>query len=126
MNFDPESAERRLRLNSWALVVGTSLFGLLWGPSFAAPVAAGGILSALNLEGLARTVQVVTSRSARSASWLTVAGVGLRYLLLGVALFVIVGVWRANVVALSLGLSAPVAAVVLEWGLESMRVFRSR
>lgn len=92
----------------------------------AAAVAAGGALSALNIEGLVKLVHVVTARSPVKASWLAILGVGFRYLLLGIGLFVIVSVWRANVVAISLGLSAPVAAVFLEWGLDSVREFRSR
>jgi hypothetical protein len=126
LKFDPDTAERRLRKTSWAAVLVFSLLGLVWGLPAAAAVAAGGILSALNVEGLARLVRVVTVRSSQKASWLTILGVGFRYLLLGVGLFVIVSVWHANVVALSLGLSAPVAAVLLEWGLDSMREFRSR
>jgi D-alanyl-lipoteichoic acid acyltransferase DltB (MBOAT superfamily) len=126
LRFDPDSAERRLRRNSWLLVLISSLLALFWGPLTAAAVAASGALAALNVEGLSRLVGLVVSRSPRSASLLTVVGVGFRYLLLGVGLFVIVGVWRANVFAVTLGLSAPVLAVFLEWGFDSMREFRSR
>jgi hypothetical protein len=103
-----------------------TVLGLFWGPPVAASVAAGGALAALNVEGLARTVDVLTLRAPKRASWLSVIGLGFRYLLLGMGLFVIVTVWRANVLALSLGLSAPVFAVFWELGLESMREFRSR
>jgi hypothetical protein len=99
---------------------------LFWGLSAAGAVAAGGALAALNVEGLSRTVDVLTLSTPRRASWLAVIGLGLRYLLLGMGLFVIVTVWRVNVLALSLGLSAPVLAVFWEFGLESMREFRSR
>lgn len=126
MKFDPDSAERRLRRNAWLAVGLLSLPSLAFGPRAAASVLAGGILSALNVEGLVRLVHIVTARTPGKASWLAILGVGFRYLLLAVGLFVIVGVWHANVVALSLGLSAPVAAVLLEWGLDSMREFRSR
>lgn len=126
MNLDPKSAERRLQKTSWAAVLLFSLLGLLWGLPAAGAVAAGGILAALNVEGLARLVHGITSRPSRKASSLAVLGVGFRYLLLGVGLFVIVGVWHADVVAVSVGLSAPVAAVVLEWLLDSMREFQSK
>jgi hypothetical protein len=126
VNTDPDASQRRLRRKSWGLVGLLTVLGLFWGPSVAASVAAGGALAALNVEGLARTVDVLTLRTPKRASWLSVIGLGFRYLLLGMGLFVIVTVWRANVLALSLGLSAPVFAVFWELGLESMREFRSR
>ena len=125
MNSDPVSAERRLRRNAWAFVVVASASALALGAPFAAAVAGGGILSALNLEGLLKTVQFVTARTPKKGATLAAVGLGLRYLLLGVALFVIVSVWHANVLGLVLGLSAPVAAVFLEWGLDSIREFRA-
>jgi hypothetical protein len=126
LNFEPEAAERRLRRNCWLLVGLSTLLALAWGLAPAAAVAASGALSALNVEGLSRTVSFLAARSAKKASTLSVVGVFLRYLLLGVGLFVIFGVWRANVIAVTFGLSAPVLAVFLEWGLDSMREFRSK
>jgi hypothetical protein len=102
-----------------------SVGGLPFGAGFAGAVLAGGALSALNTEGLARMVRLATSGSTGRASWLAVLGVGLRYLLLGVGLFVIVSVWRVNVLALSLGLSAPAAAVFWELARDTLREFRS-
>lgn len=125
MKSDPEVAESRLRLTSWLLVVLMSVAALAFGARIAGAVAAGGILSTLNLEGLVRMVHFLTSATPRNASGLAVLEVALRYLLLGVGLFVTISVCRANVVALSLGLSAPVFAVVLEWTRGTMREFRS-
>lgn len=124
MRTDPEASERRLRRTSWLLVLVLSLAGLAFGAGFAAAVAAGGALSALNLEGLIRLVNLVTSPSPK-ASWRTVLSLCGRYLLLGVGLFVIVSVWRVNVLGLSLGLSAPAAAVFLELARDTLREFRS-
>jgi hypothetical protein len=124
-SFDPDASERRLRRSSWLLVLGLSFAGLLFGAAFAAAVLAGGALSALNMEGLVRLVHRVTSGPSDRASWLAVFGVGFRYLLLGIGLFVIVSVWRVNVIALSLGLSAPAAAVFLELVRDALREFRS-
>jgi hypothetical protein len=124
LRSDPETSERRLRRTSWLLVLVLSLAGLAFGARFAAAVAAGGALSALNLEGLVRLVHLVTSASAK-ASWRAVLSVAFRYLLLGVGLFVIVSVWRVNVLGLSLGLSAPAAAVFLELARDMLREFRS-
>ncbi len=125
MSSDPEASERRLRRICWLLVLLLSVASLPFGVGFAGAVLAGGVLSALNMEGLARMVRLVTSRNSDRASWLAVVGVGFRYLLLGVGLFVIVSVWRVNVLALSLGLSAPAAAVFWELARDTLREFRS-
>jgi hypothetical protein len=124
LRTDPEASERRLRRTSWLLVGVLSLAGLVFGARFAAAVAAGGALSAWNLEGLIRLVNLVTSPSPK-ASWRAVLSLCGRYLLLGVGLFVIVSVWRVNVLGLSLGLSAPAAAVFLELARDTLREFRS-
>jgi hypothetical protein len=125
LSSDPEAAEGRLRRVSWLLVLLFSVACLPFGAGFAGAVLAGGVLSALNVEGLVRVVRLVTSRASDRASWLAVLGVGFRYLLLGVGLFVIVSVWRVNVLALSLGLSAPAAAVFWELARDTLREFRS-
>jgi hypothetical protein len=125
LSSDPEAAEGRLRRVSWLLVLLFSVACLPFGAGFAGAVLAGGVLSALNVEGLVRLVRLVTSRASDRASWLAVLGVGFRYLLLGVGLFVIVSVWRVNVLALSLGLSAPAAAVFWELARDTLREFRS-
>jgi hypothetical protein len=120
-----EASERRLRRNSWLLVAGLSAASLFFGTSFAASVLAGGALSALNMEGLIRLVSTATSRPSDRTSLLAVLWVCFRYLLLGIGLFVIVSVWRLNVLALSLGLSAPAAAVLLELARDAKREFQS-
>lgn len=125
MSSDPEASERRLRRFSWLLVLLFSVAGLPFGVGFAGAVLAGGALSALNMESLVRLVHLVTSRASNRVSWLAVLGVSVRYLLLGVGLFVIVSVWRVNVLALSLGLSAPAAAVFWELARDTLREFRS-
>jgi hypothetical protein len=126
LTFDPEGSERRLRRTSWLLAGLFTLLGLPFGLGFAAGVLAGAVLSLLNLEGLARLVRWVTELSSGRASRAVVLGVGFRYLLLGIGLFVILSVWRVNVLALSLGLSAPVGAVVLELARDAIREFRNR
>lgn len=126
MKLDPEAAERRLRLTSWIFVGLMSGVALAWGVRIGLAVAAGGVLSTFNLQGLVHLAHLLTSTTPRKASWLTALGVALRYLLLGVGLFVIVSVCRANVVALSIGLSAPVFAVFFELGLATFREFRSQ
>lgn len=96
---------------------------LPWGLPTAMSVLAGGLTSVVNLEVLAVFVQRVTSRAEGGLSWVAAIGLGARYLLLGLVLFVIFSVWHAHVVAVSIGLSAPVTAVFLEWVLFTIREF---
>ena len=115
----PVAAERRL---GWLAVGLTGLatgLGLLGGVDFAASVAAGGLIALVNYNALSWIVLRVAQPSPRRGTKLAVLGFGLRYALLGVALYVIFAVWNANVVAVSLGLSAPVAAIFLEWVFEA-------
>lgn len=121
MDASASADERRLLRNAWLVVAASSLLGLLVSPAVAASVAAGGIIAAVNVEVMARLVGTLTEGSPGRGSWLAILWVGLRYLLLGAALFVIFSVWRANVIAVAVGLSAPVAAVVMEWGLHFVR-----
>ena len=97
----------------------TTAVGLLWGVDFALSVAAGGLLALLNFSALRFMVERVAQPSPTRGTRLAVLGFGLRYALLGAALYVIFAVWKANVVAVSLGLSAPVAAIFFEWGFEA-------
>ena len=125
MSSTVEVSAGRLRRNSWLLVAALSVLGLFFGTAFAASVLAGGALSALNMEGLVRLVNAATSSPSDRASLLAVLWVSLRYLLLGIGLFVIVSVWRLSVLGLSLGLSAPAAAVLLELARDAKREFRN-
>ncbi|MFQ5793112.1 MAG: ATP synthase subunit I, partial [Acidobacteriota bacterium] len=90
-----------------------------WGGEFALGVAAGGALALLNYGAIAWMVEGFVRRPSRRARWLAAFGLGARYVLLGLALYVIFAIWRANVLAVSLGLSAPVAAIFVEWGIET-------
>jgi len=118
-NEHPATAERRI---GWLAVGVTGLatgLGLLGGVEFAASVAAGGLIALINYGALSWIVDRVAQPSPRRGTKLAVLGFGLRYALLGVALYVIFAVWNANVVAVSLGLSAPVAAIFFEWVFEA-------
>jgi hypothetical protein len=95
------------------------------GTAFAVSVLAGGAFSAVNMEGLILLVHRVTDPASGRLSFFAVLAVAFRYLLLGVGLFVIVTVWHVSVLGLSLGLSAPAAAVLVEFVRDAVREFRS-
>ena len=123
MKFDPGPAERRLRIVACFSVALFSGVALFWSVPRAMSVLAGGVASVLNMEALVIFIRRVTSRAESGLSRLDIVGLGARYLLLGLSLFVIFSVWRVDVVALTIGLSAPVAAVCFEWGLLTIREF---
>ncbi len=96
---------------------GAAFFGL---PHFLG-VLLGGAVALVNFDVMERLGRRLTATKPTSMSWLGVFGMFLRYILLCLALFVIIGVWHANVAALALGFSAPVAAVFVECGLYAYR-----
>lgn len=125
MNLAPDESLARLRRHAiWAVGV-FSLAGLAFGLSSLLGALAGGVFALANFEAIARLVAKLTGDEPGSASWLGVFGVLVRYILLCIALFVIIGVWHANVVAVALGFSAPVAAVFVECGLYAYQEFKA-
>lgn len=114
---------RRVALASLAVF---SLGAVFWGASFLLGVVAGGGIAMAGFAALVGIVERLTDERPGGLAWLSVAGLVLRYILLSLVLFVIIGVWRANVVAVALGFSAPVAAVFAEAGLHLYRELRSR
>ncbi len=126
MKLDPDSTLKRLRRVAWIATGVFSLGGLVWGLPFAVGALSGGLLALVNLHLIESVVQGMTAKRPGWLSWLGVFGILLRYILLSLALFVIIGVWHANVVAIALGLSAPVAAVFVECGLYFYREFMAK
>ena len=123
MNLAPDASFARLRRHAiWAVGI-FALTGLWFGLRFFLGALAGGVFAIANLEAIARLVGKLTGDKPGSVSWLGVFGVLFRYILLCIALFVIIGVWHANVVAVALGFSAPVAAVFVECGLYAYQEF---
>ena len=125
MNLAPDASLARFRRHAiWAVGI-FALTGLWFGLRFFLGALAGGVFAIANLEAIARLVGKLTGDKPGSVSWLGVFGVLFRYILLCIALFVIIGVWHANVVAVALGFSAPVAAVFVECGLYAYQEFKA-
>ena len=115
----PEPSGRRVGWLGVGITAAAAAAGLSWGVDFAVSVAAGGLLALAHFSALHWMVERVAQPSPTRGSKLAILGFALRYVLLGAALYVIFAVWKANVVAVSLGLSAPVAAIFFEWGFEA-------
>ena len=110
---------RRVGWLAVGATLATTAIGLLWGVDFALSVAGGGLLALLHFSALRWMIEQVAQPNPTRGTKLALLGFGLRYALLGAALYVIFALWKANVVAVSLGLSAPVAAIFFEWGFEA-------
>jgi len=125
LNLSPSASLARFRRHAvWAVGI-FSLAGLGFGLGSFLGALAGGVFALLNLEAIARLVGKLTADKPGSVSWLGVFGVAVRYILLSIALFVIIGVWHVNVAAVALGFSAPVAAVFVECGLYAYQEFKA-
>ena len=114
----PPDGAREVRLTRRALAFGAAagLIGLSFGPRIGLSVLGGATVSVLNIVVLRRTVAGLTAAaSARSAIALA-ALTGVRYILLGGALFAIIALWNADVIGVVCGLGAPLLAVLLELG----------
>jgi hypothetical protein len=121
----PDASLARLRRHAvWAAGI-FALGGLFWGPKFFLGAVGGAVFALANFEALSWMVSKLTGTKPQTTSWLGVVGVLFRYILLSIALFVIIGVWHANVVAVALGFSAPVAAVFVECGLYAYQELRA-
>lgn len=121
MNIDPDASIARLRRVAIGSVAVFLLGGAFFGVSYFLGVLAGGLVALANFDIIERLGRRLTGDRPTTVSWLGVFGLLLRYILLCIALFVIIGVWHANVAAVALGVSAPVAAIFVECGLYAYR-----
>ena len=108
-----EQALRRVRLLTlWLGLTGTVAALVVWGFRPAAGFLMGAALSVLNFQGLSMLVNVLGG-SAKPGPLATVL-IGLRYLLIGCAIYVIVKILGVTPAAVVWGLLAAFAAVILE------------
>lgn len=113
--LEPEAALARLRRLGVACVILFSVLGLAGGVRFATAVAVGGAVALAHYGLLIWTIKRLVTPGQEDATAAKAAlGFGLRYVLLGLILYVILSVWRANALAVIIGFSAPVMAVILE------------
>lgn len=104
------------RIYRFMLVIGaaSALFAWLWkGWTAGAGFAVGAAASYLNFRWLHQTVEAVAPGGKRPSRRLGII-LCLRYLILGTGSYVIVKVFRLNLLPVLIGLFVPVAALILE------------
>ena len=107
--------ERRVfRIGAWLVAggsIGTSLiFGLKYGVSFLA----GGLLSAVNLRLLIRTINAALARSSRISSIRITAGYILRLLLIPLCLYAIMHFFFRGIIAATAGFVVFSSGILIE------------
>ena len=125
MSVWAEPSEARLRRLAWGAALLLAACGLVFGPTFSLSVLLGGALALVHFELILRLVEMVSKANPGRGAAVAVLGFGFRYVLSFLALYVIFTLWRLNVLAIVVGLSAPVVAVCAEWGLALRREFGS-
>ena len=126
MSSQLAAVQTRLRWLTVGVAAATSIVGLLRGVDFALGVAAGATVALVSYGALDWLVTKAPGGKPSRGACLAVLSFGLRYILLGLALYAIFAIWRASVMAVILGLSAPVAAIFIEWGLETYEELTSK
>ena len=122
----PANRERRVVRRAVFSGLAASLVGLMVSPAIGLSVLAGATVSVGNLLVLRRMVAGFRDeRSARSAL-VAAALSGVRYFLLGAALFAIIAVLKADLIGVVCGLGAPLLAILFELGNAGVGAFRSR
>ena len=118
--------DRVRRIVRRAVVCGlaASLIGLLFGPRIGLSVLAGAAVSVGNLLVLRRMVDGFRDEQSARSALVAAALSGLRYLLLGAALFAIIAVLRADLIGVGCGLAAPLLAILFELGHAGVGAFR--
>jgi len=114
--MDLDRAVRRiLSLTLALIVVGAAVYFIIGGWRTAFGFLLGGLTSYLNFQWIKRTVYALGETAGRKPPRARVAVfLGLRYLLLGLGVYVIVKFSEISLSAALVGLFAPAAAVILE------------
>ena len=121
MSWNPVLSIARIRKISLWLVIVFAFGGVLFGLGFSLGVVLGGLIAMVNLAVFVSLVSKLIGTKPKRISWLGSGGVLFRYILLCIALFVIIGIWHVNVVALALGLSTVFVAAFIECVLYAYR-----
>ena len=121
MSWNPVLSIARIRKISLWLVIVFAFGGVLFGLAFSLGVVLGGLIAMVNLAVFVSLVSKLIGTKPKRISWLGSGGVLFRYILLCIALFVIIGIWHVNVVALALGLSTVFVAAFIECVLYACR-----
>ena len=109
-----EGRERRVVRRAVACALAGTLIGLMFGPRIGLSVLAGAAVSVGNLLVLRRMVDGFRNEQSAGSALFAAALSGVRYLLLGAALFAIIAVLKADLIGVVCGLGAPLLAIMFE------------
>ncbi len=112
--FYARALGRMSRVSMALAVAGSALAFLLRGPAIGAGFLTGACLSLLNFRWWVRLVNAIGAESAKRPRRASAVFLGLRYLLAGLVVYVIVRVLEVSVAAVLAGLFVAVAAVIIE------------
>ena len=104
---------------------GAALIGLAFSPAIGLSVLGGAAVSFGNLLVLRRMVDGFRDGQSPGSALIAAGLSGVRYLLLGAALFAIIAVLKAEWIGVVCGLAAPLLAVVLELRNSGVGIFHS-
>ncbi len=117
-----DNIESRIFLiGGFLAAVGTVLTGFLFGPRHALSFAAGGLLSAINLALLRRTVNSALLRRPVRSGWRVAAAYILRLLLIPLGLYAMMRLFFFGIIAAIAGFAAFSCSVLVEGIYEAFR-----
>ena len=114
--------ERRVfRIGGWLVAAGSLVTGLIFGFTYAASFLAGGLLSAVNLRLLIRTVNSSLARSHKVSSFRIAATYILRLLLIPLCLYAIMQFLFFGIIAATAGFVVFSSSILIEGIFEAFR-----
>ena len=121
MNNSGQFERRVFRIGGWLVAAGSLVTGLIFGFNYAASFLAGGLLSALNLRLLIRSVNSALARSHKVSSVRIAATYILRLLLIPLCLYVIMQFLFFGIIAATAGFVVFSSSILIEGIFEAFK-----
>ena len=114
--------ERRVfRIGAWLVAAGSVGTGLIFGLKYGISFLAGGLLSAVNMRLLIRTINGALARSSRISSIRITAGYIFRLLLIPICLYAIMHFFFNGIIAATAGFVVFSSGILLEGIFEAVK-----
>ena len=106
--------QRAFRIGAWLVAVGSVGTGLIFGLKYGISFLAGGLLSAVNMRLLIRTINAALARSSRISGIRITAGYILRLLLIPLCLYAIMHFFFSGIIAATAGFVVFSSGILIE------------